>query len=343
LLSSQGEMKQASWVTNPRSRAIIAAIAAVAAVSCVLLVISADEQEIVASGVHSNDVLSARLRKAVATLGKNQKAPRTENMQVVDDKRGLAKKGSEGKGNKKYKYGIWKKNKKKKWSRLRSNLVDLKAFAEVNKDNILDLSSHDTGILKAALVAVLESKKSELVKTWKKFVSKKEHKYNLPESLVKNMLLDLDKELKKNPAGILEVQGAKVAITGKSVGLLETPNAWKKKMTAPLYKVLEKSKLMHKLSKRKVKKTVVKFTQKDYDAMFKTKCMNLQAKENFHMGCEEQRTEEKCRQKAGCKWNKGWHGQLAETEAPAMPYVETPISPEEQAEDDMEENEDYYD
>merc|ERR1711959_556996 len=162
---SSREMKQASWVTNPRSRAIIAAIAAVAAVSCVLLVISADEQEIVASGVHSNDVLSARLRKAVATLGKNQKAPRTENMQVVDDKRGLAKKGSEGKGNKKYKYGIWKKNKKKKWSRLRSNLVDLKAFAEVNKDNILDLSSHDTGILKAALVAVLESKKTELVKT----------------------------------------------------------------------------------------------------------------------------------------------------------------------------------
>merc|ERR1711907_726901 len=63
--------------------------------------------------------------------------------------------------------------------------------------------------------------------TWKKFVSKKEHKYNLPESLVKNMLLDLDKQLKKNPAGILEVQGAKVAITGKSVGLLETPNAGK--------------------------------------------------------------------------------------------------------------------
>merc|ERR1711959_815773 len=139
-------------------------------------------------------------------------------------------------------------------------------------------------------------------KTWKKFVSKKEHKYNLPESLVKNMLVDLDHQLKKNPAGILEVHGAKVAITGKSVGLLETPAAWKKKMTAPLYKVLEKSKLMHKLSKRKPKKTAVKFTQKDYDAMFKTKC----------------------RQKAGCKWQRGWHGQLAETEA-SVPYVETPV------------------
>jgi len=326
-------------VTNPRSRAIIAAIAALAAVSCVLLVISAaDEQEIVASGVHSSDILSRKLRKEVSTVGRKQKAPRTENMQVVDDKRGL---GSEGKANKNSKYGIWRK-KKKKPSKLRSNLEDLKAFAEVNKDNILDLSSHDTGILKAALVAVLESKKRDLVKTWKKFVSKKEHKYNLPESLVKNMLVDLDNQLKKNPAGILEVQGAKVAITGKSVGLLETPAAWKKKMTAPLYKVLEKSKLMHKLSKRKPKKTAVKFTQKDYDAMFKTKCMNLQAKENFHMGCEEQRTEEKCRQKAGCTWQRGWHGQLAETEA-SVPYVETPVSPEEQAEDEMEENEDYYD
>merc|ERR1719181_893837 len=103
-------MKQASWVTNPSSRAIIAAFAALLAVSCVILVLAADEQEIVASGVHSQENLSKRLERAVAKVGKHQKAPHTENIQVVKDEV-----GSEGSSSKNPHYGIYTDKKAKKW------------------------------------------------------------------------------------------------------------------------------------------------------------------------------------------------------------------------------------
>merc|ERR1712178_559067 len=134
-LQASTGMKQASWVINPSSRAIFVAVAALLTVSCVILVISTDEQEIVASGT---PFLNSRLRKAASAIGKVQRAPRTQNMQIMKSKKQI---GSEGSHN--GSYGVWKKNKNKRWSTLKANLVDLKAFAEVIKDNILDMNEHD--------------------------------------------------------------------------------------------------------------------------------------------------------------------------------------------------------
>merc|ERR1711988_287555 len=330
-------MKQASWVTNPSSRAIIAAIAALLAVSCVILVLAADEQEIVASGVQSQENLSKRLARAVAKIGKHQKAPHTENIQVVKDAQ-----GSEGNGGKNPHYGIWKAQDVQKWSTLKNNLVDLKAFADVAKDAILDMNDHDNGILKDVLVLVQETPRAKLVEAWRKFVDKTEHKYTLSNSLVRNMLIDLDNKLSKDSKGILEVRGAKVVITGKAVGLEETPENWKTSLVASLHKVLDESKLMHKHAPVSPKKKGDNsLTQKDFNAMFKVKCINLQAKNNFSMGCDQKTDEKSCRKQPGCLWNKGWDGNFAETTAAPMPYDEVPVAPEEQAEDEMDENEDY--
>jgi len=306
-------------VADPsNSRAALAALAAVLAVSCVLLVISADDQqEIVASGVdvHAEKVLKSRLRKEAAQIGRRQKIPGVEKLPVIGWGKGHAAKAA-------------KKAAKKKESLLHRNLVDLKAFIVVNKDNILDMGSEDLGIVKSMATIILEAKQKDLVKAWKKFVKKKEHEFSLKFSLAGNMIRVLDKQL-HSKKGVLSIHNAKVAITGPQVGLLETPHQWDEKMTASLPKVLNEAKKLGRdeISLRKKKSVGPSYSQKDYDTLFKTKCVNLQAANNFHMGCHEATTQKTCHQKPGCQWQKGWTGDLAVTTAVPV-HVEAGVTSE---------------
>jgi len=290
-------------VADPsNSRAALAALAAVLAVSCVLLVISADDQqEIVASGVdvHADRVLKSRLRKEAARIGEDQKIPGVQKLQVVGGGGGHAK-------------AALKKAKKKKESLLHRNLVDLKAFIVVNKDNILDMGSEDLGIVKPMATIILEAKQKDLVPAWRKFVKKKEREFSQKFSLAGNMIKVMDKKL-HSKKGVLSIHNAKVAITGPQVGLLETPWQWHDKMKASLPRVLDEAKKLGRdeISSQKKKSVGPSYTQKDYDALFKTKCVNLQAANNFHMGCHEATTQKTCHQKPGCQWQKGWTGDLA--------------------------------
>jgi len=290
------------------SRAAFAALAAVLAVSCVLLVISADDQEIVAAGVDvdAERVLKPSLRKAAARIGERQKIPGVQHLQVINP------------------YADAKKHLKKmakvKESLLHRNLVDLKAFIIVNKDNILDMGSEDLGIVKRMATCVLEAKQKDLVPAWRKFVKKMKAKFKLKFSLAGNMIKVLDKRL-HSKKGVLSIHNGKVAITGPQVGLLETPNAWRNKMKASLPQVLDQAKKLGRdeINARKAKNAGPSYTQKDYDTLFKTKCINLQAQNGFHMGCGKMVTQETCHKKPGCQWQKGWTGTLAVPAATVRP------------------------
>jgi len=306
-------------VADPsNSRAALAALAAVLAVSCVLLVISADDQqEIVASGVdvHAEKVLKSRLRKEAARIGMDERIPGVQKLQVVGGYKSHAK--------------ALKKAAEKKESLLHRNLVDLKAFIVVNKDNILDMGSEDLGIVKPMATIILEAKQKDLVSAWRKFVKKKEHEFSQKFSLAGNMIKVMDKKL-HSKKGVLSIHNAKVAITGPQVGLLETPHQWDEKMTASLPNVLDEAK---KLGRDEINAGAKKhagptYTQEDYDTLFKTKCINLRAANNFHMGCGKMTTQKSCHEKPGCQWQKGWTGTLAVPAETVRP-VEAGVTSEE--------------
>merc|ERR1712178_238197 len=321
--------KQIITTNTMVARAMTAAALALFAVFCVVLVVSTNEQDIVASSANkaSEELsfvqatgarLTSKVKALVKKIGKATKAPRTQNIHEL--RSGKKRKVTKGR-------------KHLKLTRLMNNLVDLYGLAAAAEDNIDDISEKDLGVLKEVFNLVLNTKKKKnLAKAWHKFVRKtsaefpkgKGHGAHGTASLALHMLKNLDKKLNNDPKGIVSSRKGRVFIPGKTVGLTRTPPQWKKKLNAPYFQY----EAFVKKTRKKLKmgpKTAGggKWGQKEYDEMFKPTCMDINSDNDIHMKCHEHTSEAACAKNAGCRWDLGWNGSIVEPVADVESDLQT--------------------
>merc|ERR1712139_13661 len=100
------------------------------------------------------------------------------------------------------------------------------------------------------------------------------------------------------------------------MGLTRTPPQWKKKLNAPYFQYAQFVKKTRKKLKMGPKKAGGgKWGQKEYDEMFKPKCMDLEARNDIHMDCRVHMSMADCAKNAGCRWDQGWKGSMVEPAA----------------------------
>jgi len=196
-------------------------------------------------------------------------------------------------------------------NRMQKNLVDLRAFIDVNEDNIEELTltgGEEADIVKPMVGVLKKAKISELLPAWEEFAQIMQKKHPLPASIAHYMLTKMTKELASHK-GLLSVHGKHVGITGNKVGLEATPYTWKKFMNAPLNKVLKRAKQLSHHEKRQVKKKPWLSIAQQKE-LWGSSCADDESfGESYSMGCKRYKGKEECHQHGGCVWQTGWEGK----------------------------------
>jgi len=198
-------------------------------------------------------------------------------------------------------------------ARLGKNLRDFKAYVEVNWDNIKEMGiqagGEESAVLEPLAKAIRDVKIDKVDGAWGKYYKSMMKKYPKTNSLARNMVRQTARSLRSHK-GLLSVRGKKVEITGKTLGLLDTPDAEKKFLKAPLDKVLEAAKYLAVKKKKIVKKkTKPWLNENDQKTLWGSSCVDDEAfGEGYTMDCKSIPDKETCHNRGGCKWQVGWDG-----------------------------------
>jgi len=201
-------------------------------------------------------------------------------------------------------------------NRMEKNLIDLRAFIEVNQDNIEELTltgGEEADIVKPMYSILKKAKVSKLLPAWEEFAQNMQKKHPLPASIAHYMLTKMTKELASSK-GLLSVHGkgrhAYVGITGNKVGLEATPYTWKKFMKAPLGKVLRRAKELSRHEENKLKKKKLWLSIAQQKELWGSSCVDDESYgESYSMGCKRHKNKKECHWHGGCVWQTGWEGK----------------------------------
>jgi len=200
-------------------------------------------------------------------------------------------------------------------NRMQKNLIDFRAFIDVNQDNIEELTmtgGEEADIIKPMYKILRKAKVSDLLPAWEKYAQTMQKEHPLPASIAHYMLTKMTKDLASHD-GLLSVHGkgrkAKVSVTGEKLGLGETPYTWKKFMQAPLNKVLKRAHELQHTEKKKIKKAKLVLSDAQQRELWGSSCVDDESfGESYSMGCKRYKKKEECHQHGGCLWQKGWKG-----------------------------------
>lgn len=203
-----------------------------------------------------------------------------------------------------------------KLARMQRNLVDLRAFLDVARDNIEDMEEYggeEAAIIKPMVDELRKVKLEELVQGWENFAQLMQKRNPLPASLAHYMTTFMTKQLEK-PKGLLSIihdrRGKWATIKGGRVGLEATPSIWHKLMRAKLDKVLAKANAYRKHLQHKKKKKKFQLSLAEQKALWGSSCVDDESwGESYSMGCVRYKKKEQCHQHGGCVWRTGWKGQ----------------------------------
>jgi len=202
-----------------------------------------------------------------------------------------------------------------KQKRLMRNLVDFKAYCDVNKDNIIEVSN-GMGQTKVVLESLADALTKASIKNvgsaYAGWLKKMMKKYSLKASMAKNMARRLDRKLRTRH-GLITVSGegkkAVAKFTGRTMGLRGTPSNWKKMLHVPLVKVLGRAR-SYAIVRKKAKKGKPQFTKAEIKTLWGKKCVDNEAfGRSYSMGCKRYLREHECHQHGGCMWQTGWEGK----------------------------------
>jgi len=202
-----------------------------------------------------------------------------------------------------------------KQKQLMRNLVDFKAYCDVNKDNIIEVSN-GLGQTKIVLLSLAKALNKASIKTvgtaYAAWLKKMMKKYSLKASMAKNMARRLDRKLRTRK-GLITVSGqgkkAVAKFTGRTIGLRGTPSNWKKMLHVPLVKVLGRAR-SYEIVHRKLSKGKPAFTKAEIKTLWGEKCVDNEAfGRSYSMGCKRYIKESHCRHHGGCMWQTGWQGK----------------------------------
>jgi len=196
------------------------------------------------------------------------------------------------------------------------NLRDFKAYVEVNWDNIKEMGiqagGEENAVLEPLAAAIRSSDVEHLDKAWNGYYKKMMQKYKKKNSLARNMVRQVSRKLRSNK-GLLTVKGNKVSITGKTLGLLHTPDAEHKFLGASLKHVLTMAKNLSVKKKKIVKKKAMAtpwINKNEQETLWGSSCVDDEAfGEGYSMNCKEIPDKESCHDRGGCKWQTGWDGK----------------------------------
>jgi len=202
-----------------------------------------------------------------------------------------------------------------KLARMRRNLLDLRAFLDVARDDIEDMEEYggeEAAIIKPLVDELRKAKLEELVQGWENFAKLMQKRNPLPASLAHYMTTFMTKQLETSQ-GLLSIsrnrRGKWVSITGAKVGLEATPAIWHKLMRAKLDTVLRRANLYRKrLHHKKVKKKF-QLSRAQLKVLWSQSCVDDESwGEGYSMGCAEYKNKKQCHQHGGCVWRTGWTG-----------------------------------
>merc|ERR1711959_834663 len=290
----------------PKARATIAVVASLLAIGFVTLVISSvsDHPDFVAAEVEVGQERdpTALVADPTALTGADRFAEPAKAVTAADIVNAQEEVEVEADPTRLPKLPAKKKNPSKggeavsTLNRMEKNLIDLRAFIEVDQDNIEELTL--TG-----------GEESDIIKPMYQILKK----HPLPASIAHYMTTKMTKELASHK-GLLSVHGkgrhAHVAIGGNKVGLESTPHTWKKYMKAPLNKVLKRAKAISDSMKKKIKKKKLWLSVGEQKELWGSSCAEDEAfGESYSMGCKRYKKKEECHQHGGCVWQTGWEGK----------------------------------
>jgi len=205
-------------------------------------------------------------------------------------------------------------------ARMQRNLVDLRAFLDVARDDIEDLEEYggeESAIIKPMVDELRKVKLEELVQGWENFAKLMQKRNPLPASLAHYMMTFMTKQLETSQ-GLLSISERShgrhvrkyVGITGAKVGLEATPSIWHKLMRAKLDKVLAKAHAYRRHLQHKDKKKEFQLSLAAQKVLWGHSCVDDESYgESYSMGCSRHKTKKLCHQSGGCVWRTAWHGQ----------------------------------
>merc|ERR1712159_501136 len=204
----------------------------------------------------------------------------------------------------------------RKQRQLMRNLIDFKAYCDVNKDNIIEVSNGmgQTKVVLESLANALTRANIKNIGTayanWLKNMMKKYGKFKA--SLAKNMAMRLDRKLRTRH-GLITVSGtgkkAVAKFTGRTMGLRGSPSNWRKMLHAKLTKVLKTAKT-YAIVHKKLRKKQPLFTAAEIKTLWGQKCVDNEAfGRSYSMGCKRYLHVHACHQHGGCMWQTGWQGK----------------------------------
>jgi len=310
----------------PKARATIAVVASLLAIGFVTLMISSvsDHPDFVAAEVEVGQERdpTALVADPTALTGADRFAEPAKAVTAADIVNAQEEVEVEADPTRLPKLPAKKKNPSKggqavsTLNRMEKNLIDLRAFIEVDQDNIEELTltgGEEADIIKPMYQILKKAKVSELLPAWEAFAQDMQKKHPLPASIAHYMTTKMTKELASHK-GLLSVHGkgrhAHVAIGGNKVGLESTPHTWKKYMKAPLNKVLKRAKAISDSMKKKIKKKKLWLSVGEQKELWGSSCAEDEAfGESYSMGCKRYKKKEECHQHGGCVWQTGWEGK----------------------------------
>jgi len=201
--------------------------------------------------------------------------------------------------------------------RLIRNLIDFKAYCDVNWDNIIEVSNgsgQTKVVLKTLAKTLRDAKIKNIGSAYVSWLKKMMKKFSLNASMAKNMAKRIDEKLRTRH-GLITVSGqGKKAIakfTGHTMGLRGTPSNWKKMLHVRLTKVLSMAKTYEVVHRKVVKKSrKPQFTKAEIKTLWGTKCVDNEAfGRSYSMGCKRYLKMHECHQHGGCMWQTGWKGK----------------------------------
>jgi len=193
------------------------------------------------------------------------------------------------------------------------NLEDLRAFFDVNIDNLEEMEEsggEEAAIIKPLVTKLRKAPLNNLVGGWEEFARLMQKKNPEPASLAHYMVNFMTKQL-ETKSGLLTVLGDKVVITGEKVGLEDTPSLWDKFMRASLRRVVNRAKGIRGLRVKKQEKDKFWLTKLQQQRLWGFTCVNTEsAGEDYGEECRQHDTKTQCDKYKykGCQWEGPWGG-----------------------------------
>jgi hypothetical protein len=205
---------------------------------------------------------------------------------------------------------MWKRRLRRASTQLVKNIASLKVFAMLLKDKIRDSFRH-MGVFGIVLRGMSQPHKMGAVKQYIKLMRalRRRFKAGLPQYTMRHFTYAMGKK-----GGILILHGSKrktVRVSSRVLGLRHTYPALKK-LAAPASTYYTQLANFHrtwgKYNPHKKKKQQ-KFSQKDYDSIFKGKCeTGFFSTKGRGSSCTSLTVKWRCIKRRDCVWKHGWLG-----------------------------------